>query len=116
MICFNRVHTHLGGESGQNSLYTFVSNSEFARETALELNKTRREKIVEGVGSRGLTWVSVTRGNKQVNITTGYGVGAGAVVNVREQDKQVDEPSLSELNEVTQPLYDTCMHLFNCFI
>jgi hypothetical protein len=97
-------------------LYTFVSNSEFARETALEMTKTRRERIVEGVGSRGLTWVSVTRGSKQVNITTVYGVGAGAVVNVREEDKEVDEPSLHELDEVTQPLYDTCMHLFNCLI
>ncbi|CAM6054311.1 unnamed protein product [Sphagnum tenellum] len=72
------------------------------------MTKTRRERIVEGVGSRGLTLVSVTRGSKQVNITTVYGVGAGAVVNVREEDKEVDEPSLHELDEVTQPLYDTC--------
>jgi len=50
----------------------------------------------------------VTRGKKQVNVTTVYGVGAGAVVRVREDTKgAVEEPTLDELNEVTQPLYDT---------
>jgi len=101
------IHTHLGGESGQNSLYTFVSNSDFAKQAALELNKTRREHVEEAVGSGGITFVSVTRGKKQVNVTTAYGVGAGAVINVREETKgEAVEPTTDELNEVTQPLYD----------
>jgi len=106
----------MGGENGQNSLYTFVSNSEFARETALQLNKTRREKIEEGVGSEGITFVSVTRGKTQVNVTTVYGVGAGAVVRLREDDKTMEEPTLQELSQVTQPLFDQCMFQLNSSI
>ena len=107
-----RIHTHLGGQ-GENSLYTQLTNGDFVREAALQLNKTRRDRIEEGVGSKGATFVSITRGKKQVNVTTVYGVGAGAIITARdtrkgETEQLVDEPTAQEVDEITQPLYEQC--------
>jgi len=107
MNILSSIHSHMGGESGQNSLYTFVSNSEFVRQSVMEVNRTRRERIEEGLGSRGITFVSVTKGKKQVNVTTQYGVGAGAVINVKEHDDEVDNPSLNELHLIVDPFYES---------
>ena len=107
----------MGGE-GENSLYTFLTNSDFVREAALQLNKTRRDRLEEGVGSMGATFVSVTRGKKQVNVTTVYGIGAGAVVNVRDKQRtavlgEVDTPSVQEVDEITAPLFEKCIDFWN---
>ena len=110
------MHPFIGGEGG-NSFSNYMSGGDFVRDAALQLNKTRRDRIEEGLGRKGATFVSITRGKKQVNVTTVYSEGARAVINLRDRRRGqvVDEPSAQEVDEITQPFYEKCI-VFSDFV
>lgn len=106
-------HPEIGGAQGPSqSLFSSVVGGQSAKSALEQQNVSHVE---EGVGSSGLTIVSVTKGGKQVNVTVQYGLGVGVVANARDtpanqtQNKDADQPSQSDLAKLVNPIYKNCM-------
>lgn len=97
----SNIDTHFGGKLGQNSLNVnnFIDNLD---------NKSHKKSgfLGAGVGAGGVLAVQVYNGKHNVNITSLYGLEAGALVGYKAEANSADDTNESTLKQMSQSLYD----------
>ncbi|XP_054157037.1 uncharacterized protein LOC128955394 [Oppia nitens] len=101
----SNIDTHFGGKSGQNSLQVrdFIHDLDNKSH-----KKSQKGYYGEGVGAGGVLSIQVYYDNKNVNISSLYGLEAGALIGYKAEHNSADnnEDKESTIKQMSETLYD----------